>query len=66
MFKNYQSIAVGDNEEITKKITRSDVDLFVKMTGDNNPLHVIVNLRSKLPTKILSSTGCWELLLFQL
>ena len=36
----FEQINVGDEAEITHIITAEDVDSFVKLTGDNNPLHV--------------------------
>jgi len=36
----FESVQVGDEDEITHIITREDVDSFVRLTGDNNPLHV--------------------------
>lgn len=36
----FEHIHLGDEEEITHVITREDVDSFVRLTGDNNPLHV--------------------------
>lgn len=40
MFKDFDTIQVGDVETLTKKITEADVRKFVEMTGDDNPLHV--------------------------
>jgi 3-oxoacyl-[acyl-carrier protein] reductase len=40
MFKEYESIQVGDSASLIKKITIEDIKKFVEMTGDNNPLHV--------------------------
>jgi 3-oxoacyl-[acyl-carrier protein] reductase len=36
----FNSIKVGDNAEIIHKLTEDDVNLFAKLTGDFNPLHV--------------------------
>jgi len=36
----FDEINVGDEAEILRTITSDDVDVFVKLTGDNNPLHV--------------------------
>lgn len=36
----FDKINVGDEAEILRTITSNDVDAFVKLTGDNNPLHV--------------------------
>jgi 3-oxoacyl-[acyl-carrier protein] reductase len=40
MYKNFESVHVGDAETIIRKITEADVAKFVNMTGDDNPLHV--------------------------
>ncbi len=36
----FEDIRVGDQRELTHTITQSDVDVFAKLTGDFNPLHV--------------------------
>ncbi len=38
--KNYDSISVGDRAELIHIITQSDINQFVKLTGDDNKLHV--------------------------
>jgi 3-oxoacyl-[acyl-carrier protein] reductase len=40
MFKDFESIQVGETQTLTKQITASDVLKFVEMTGDDNPLHL--------------------------
>lgn len=40
MFKDFESILVGDTHALVKTITEVDVRKFVEMTGDDNPLHV--------------------------
>lgn len=45
--KNFESINVGDKAELTHKITRSDVEKFVDLTGDDNKLHVDKEYASK-------------------
>lgn len=37
---DFDLIAVGDDAEISHKITQEDVDAFACLTGDFNPLHV--------------------------
>lgn len=36
----FEQINIGDEAEISHIITAKDVESFVKLTGDNNPLHV--------------------------
>ena len=40
MFKDFESIQVGETHSLVKNITDADVRRFVEMTGDDNPLHV--------------------------
>lgn len=40
MFKDFESILVGETHSLVKTITESDVRRFVEMTGDDNPLHI--------------------------
>jgi 3-oxoacyl-[acyl-carrier protein] reductase len=36
---SYKSIHIGDKAEIIHRITQSDVEKFVELTGDNNKIH---------------------------
>ncbi len=36
----FDKIKIGDEQEFSHTITKEDVAAFVKLTGDNNPLHV--------------------------
>ena len=38
--KKFDSILVGDKAELIHVITQSDINQFVKLTGDDNKLHV--------------------------
>jgi 3-oxoacyl-[acyl-carrier protein] reductase len=38
--KKYSEINVGDKETLSHKITKSDIEKFVQLTGDDNRLHV--------------------------
>lgn len=40
MMKKYSEINVGDKETLSHKITKSDIEKFVQLTGDDNRLHV--------------------------
>ena len=36
----FLDIRIGKKEKITKKVTENDVQLFVQLSGDNNPIHI--------------------------
>ena len=38
--KKFDSILVGDKAELIHVITQSNINQFVKLTGDDNKLHV--------------------------
>jgi 3-oxoacyl-[acyl-carrier protein] reductase len=40
MFKDFDTIQIGETQTLIKHITEADVRKFVEMTGDDNPLHV--------------------------
>jgi 3-oxoacyl-[acyl-carrier protein] reductase len=37
--KKFDEISVGDKEQLSHIITRSDIDKFIELTGDDNKLH---------------------------
>ncbi len=37
---NFDEISVGDEAEIIHRITSDDLETFVSLTGDDNPIHV--------------------------
>ena len=39
-FADYESIQIGDRQQLVKVIREADIKKFVEMTGDDNPLHV--------------------------
>lgn len=47
----FEQIKIGDEAEIFHTITSQDVDSFVKLTGDNNPLHVNAGYAAKTSFK---------------
>ena len=51
MDNKFKAIQVGDEAEIFHVITAKDVDAFIDLTGDNNPLHVDESYASKTPFK---------------
>lgn len=36
---SWQKIKIGDSAEFKAKITQKEVESFIKLSGDNNPLH---------------------------
>jgi len=51
LFANFKAIQEGDHRELTKTITDEDVSNFVRMTGDDNPLHVDPAFAAQTPFK---------------
>jgi 3-oxoacyl-[acyl-carrier protein] reductase len=49
--KKYYEINVGDKETLTHTITKTDIEKFVQLTGDDNLLHVDENFASKTQFK---------------
>ena len=47
----FEAIQIGDEAEIFHTISEKDVDSFVALTGDNNPLHVDEDFASKTTFK---------------
>lgn len=45
--KKFESINIGDQAELTHKITKIDVEDFISLTGDNNKLHTDKGYTSK-------------------
>jgi len=55
--RKFEEIQIGDTATIHKKITEEDVNKFVAMTGDNNPLHVDRDYAEKTPFKDIVAHG---------
>lgn len=51
VFADFASIQVGDRRELIKAITEDDIRQFVRMTGDDNPLHVDPAFAAQTPFK---------------
>lgn len=51
LFADFESINVGASERLVRTITRSDIQKFVEMTGDDNPLHVDAGFAESTPFK---------------
>lgn len=47
----FEDIAVGETSELSRIVLQSDVDRFVGLTGDNNPLHVDPEFASRTTFK---------------
>jgi 3-oxoacyl-[acyl-carrier protein] reductase len=47
----FDSIKIGEKAEVTHKVAQSDVDNFIKLTGDDNKLHVDKVFASKTAFK---------------
>ncbi len=45
--KKYSEINVGDTETLSHTVTKSDIDKFVNLTGDDNRLHIDEKFASK-------------------
>jgi len=50
-FGEFEKIKVGDRASLSKEITEEDIQKFVDMTGDDNPLHVDSEFASTTPFK---------------
>jgi 3-oxoacyl-[acyl-carrier protein] reductase len=50
-FTDFESICVGDRRDLVKTITDDDIRQFVRMTGDDNPLHVDPVFAAQTPFK---------------
>lgn len=46
-FASFESIAVGDETRLRKRFTADAIDMFAKVSGDDNPLHVDEAFASK-------------------
>ena len=49
--KSIHELKVGDFAQISKTVTETDIDLFAKVTGDFNPLHMDQAYAEKNPFK---------------
>jgi 3-oxoacyl-[acyl-carrier protein] reductase len=48
-FADFDRIQVGDEGEFHKTISADDVEAFVRLTGDTNPLHIESNFAARTP-----------------
>lgn len=48
---NFDTLKVGDSQQLTRTITEDDIRKFVEMTGDDNPLHVDREFAGETPFK---------------
>jgi 3-oxoacyl-[acyl-carrier protein] reductase len=49
--KSFEEIAIGETSKLHRRILQSDVDRFVGLTGDDNPLHVDAEFASRTSFK---------------
>lgn len=49
--KPFEEIQLGDTSELRRTITREDVEKFVALSGDNNPLHTDLDFASRTDLK---------------
>ena len=49
--KKFEDLEIGDEYVLRKNISKIDVENFINMTGDNNPLHVDKNYAENTPFK---------------
>ena len=49
--KKFSSYKIGDNAEISRTVTKSDLYKFVELTGDDNKLHISEELASTTTLK---------------
>ena len=50
-FSDFDKIKIGDTRELVKEITEADIQKFVQLTGDTNPLHINQEFASKTSFK---------------
>lgn len=51
LFAGFDSINVGDSDQLVRTISPGDIRRFVEMTGDDNPLHVDAEFAESTPFK---------------
>lgn len=51
VFTNFDAVQEGDTASLVKTITQADIDKFVELTGDDNPLHVDTEYAGHTPFK---------------
>lgn len=56
-FTKFEDIKIGEKTEFERKISEEDIDLFAKITGDFNPVHVDNDFASKTRFKGRISHG---------
>ena len=57
--KPYAEIKVGDSAEITKTLSREDIDLFAQASGDYNPTHTDSDYMEEKSLGRLSAHSMW-------
>lgn len=57
--KPYAEINIGDSAELTRTLTKEDIDLFARASGDYNPTHVDADYTEKKQLGRLSGHSMW-------
>jgi len=57
--RTFDEIAVGDSAEITRSLTREDIDVFAVMSGDVNPAHLDDDYAQKGHFHRVIAHGMW-------
>jgi 3-oxoacyl-[acyl-carrier protein] reductase len=57
MFVNFDDISIGDFRKITRVISLEDINKFVEITGDTNPLHLDSDFAKNTPFKKIVAHG---------
>ena len=47
----FSELKIGDKGEVTKTITEEDINKFVEISGDDNPIHVDIEFAKNTPFK---------------
>ena len=57
--RTYDEIAVGDVAEVTREVTKADIQLFAAVSGDVNPAHLDAEYAAGTRFKDVIMHGMW-------